>query len=79
MTDGIGVTGFADDSQKIVFLHNPTNGAGRVDLGGIADGMHVSVRTLTPADSPHSPWFDESARMRGRITSPIRPPGWSTT
>lgn len=63
VTDGIGVTGFADDSQKIVFLHNPTNGAGRVDLGGIADGMHVSVRTLTPADSPHSPWFDESTRM----------------
>lgn len=62
VTDGIGVTGFADDSQKIVFLHNPTNGAGRVDLGSIADGMHVSVRTLTPADSPHSPWFDESAR-----------------
>ncbi|WP_156118141.1 calcium-binding protein [Paracoccus sp. PAMC 22219] len=61
-TDGIGVTGFADDSQKIVFLHNPTNGAGRVDIGSIADGMHVSVRTLMPADSPHSPWFDESAR-----------------
>ncbi len=59
-TDGIGVTGFKDDSQQIVFLHNPTGGTGTLDFSEIPDGMHMSMRVLTPADSPHSPWFDES-------------------
>lgn len=61
-SEGIGVTGFEDDSQQIAFFHNATDKAGHVDLGAIPDGMHVSLRHLKPADSPHSPWFDEAAR-----------------
>lgn len=59
-SDRLGVTVFQDDSQKIVFLHNSNEDASVVDLTEIPDGMHVSVRILKPADSPHSPWFDES-------------------
>lgn len=61
-TEGLGVTGFEDDGQQIVFLHNPTAETERVDLAGIPEEMHMSVRILKPADAPHSSWFDESAR-----------------
>lgn len=64
-SDRLGVTAFQDDSQKIVFLHNSNEDASVVDLTEIPDGMHVSVRILKPADSPHSPWFDES---EGKVT-----------
>ncbi|WP_410217373.1 calcium-binding protein, partial [Paracoccus sp. (in: a-proteobacteria)] len=65
-TDGIGVTGFADDSQQIIFLHNATDQSGMIDLAGIPEGMHVSLRYLTPANSPHSSWYDESLREVAR-------------
>jgi len=61
-TDGISVTGFADDSQQVVFLHNATDTSGMIDLQAIPDRLHVSVRYLTPANSPHSTWYDESLR-----------------
>ena len=59
---GFNVTGFEDETQKIVFLHNPTDKVGRIDLSEIADGKHLTTHFLTPADSPETSWYDESSR-----------------
>lgn len=63
-TEGpVSVTGFGEDDQQIVFFHNASeNDQAGVDLSGLPSTMHTSIRVLKPADSPHSPWFDESAR-----------------
>lgn len=58
--NGAGVTGFADVGQRVVFLHNTTGKPMTIGFDDIPPGMHVSARLLTPADSPHSPWYDES-------------------
>lgn len=56
------VTGFEDSTQKIVFLHNPTDKVGKIDLTQITGGKHITTYFLSPADSPETPWYDESSR-----------------
>ena len=61
-SDFLSVTGFEDAKQKIVFLQNPTNESGFMDMTGIPENMHVSLRHLKFSDAKESTWFDESAR-----------------
>lgn len=61
---GVGVTGFKDKTQEVLFFHNGTPGAGTINLDDIPEGMHVSLRILKPANSPHTD-YDESARLPG--------------
>ena len=59
LPDGLGVTGFEEKGQRVVFVSNMTDAAARVGLGGLK-GKHVSVHHMIPADSPVSDWYDES-------------------
>jgi hypothetical protein len=52
LPEGFGVTGFADATQRVTFLHNGTDDPGRVDLGGVPAGNHLAIHHLVPADSP---------------------------
>ncbi|MFG6083377.1 calcium-binding protein [Paracoccus litorisediminis] len=56
----LGVTGFADPTQKVVFFHNDDAKAVTVNLAGLGDDQHVSVFHLVDTDSPHTPIYDES-------------------
>lgn len=54
------VTGFQSDTQRMVFMGNLSDKDGAIRLDDIAPGKHVTIRHLVAADSPHTPWYDES-------------------
>lgn len=54
------VTGFQSDTQRMVFMGNMSGTDGAIRLDDIAPGKHVTIRHLVAADSPHTPWYDES-------------------
>lgn len=59
LSDQLGVTGFQEKGQRVVFISNMTDKAARVGLDAL-QGKHVSVHHMIPADSPVSDWYDES-------------------
>lgn len=60
MNGQFGVTGFRDQGQRVIFLHNQGAGAGTIGLDDLPEGWHVTVHHLTVTDSPHTPWYDEA-------------------
>lgn len=72
--DGLTATGFADDTQRIVFLHNPSKDtAGTVDLSGLPQDQHLSVRILTPRIRPTARGStNRHASCTKRMASPTR-------
>lgn len=61
LSDKLSVTGFSSDSKRVVFIGNVSDRDHVVNLKDIENGSHVSVRHISPADSPHTPWHDESS------------------
>lgn len=55
----LGVTGFEEPGERMVFLSNTTDDTATIDLSGFA-GQAVFVHHIVPADSPKTPWYDES-------------------
>lgn len=60
--DGVRVTGFEGESQRVVFLRNPNPDARDVVFGAAHAGKHVTAYVLTPADNPETRGWDESTQ-----------------
>lgn len=56
----LGITGFEEAGERIVFLSNMSGKDATVDLSAFS-GKAVFAHHIVPADSPESPWHDESA------------------
>lgn len=61
------VSGFSESDQSIIFMFNGGTQVAPVDLVDLDGQEHLTFYELTPANSPHSPWFDESA---SELTAP---------
>ena len=55
------VSGFSESDQSIIFMFNGGTQVAPIDLVDLDGQEHLTFYKLTPANSPHSPWFDESA------------------
>lgn len=60
ITGEVGITGFAAAGERFVFLSNTSGKDAAIDLSGFK-GQAVFAHHIIPADSPESPWHDESA------------------
>ena len=60
--NGLGITGFEDEDQRVVFLRNTADTAKTVTLDASHAGKHVTAYILTPADNPETPGWDESTQ-----------------
>ncbi|WP_237168682.1 calcium-binding protein [Paracoccus shandongensis] len=56
----LGITGFEEAGERVVFLSNMSNKDAMVDLSTLS-GKGVFAHHIVPADSPESSWYDESA------------------
>nr|WP_242690351.1 calcium-binding protein [Paracoccus fontiphilus] len=56
----LGITGFEEAGERIVFLSNMSGKDASVDLSGFS-GKAIFVHHIVPADSPETTWHDESA------------------
>lgn len=57
--DGFGITGFQDETQRVVFLSNTLGAQKTVNIEASMAGKHVAAYIMTPADDPSTTW-DES-------------------
>ncbi|WP_207102774.1 calcium-binding protein [Paracoccus shandongensis] len=55
----VGVTGFEEDGERVVFLSNTSGKDTTIDVSKI-NGQAVFGHHIVPADSPETPWYDES-------------------
>lgn len=74
--EGVTVTGFEDEQQRVVYLHNRTGEAARVNLGEETRAHHLTAYLMMPADDPSTDrdegvvladresWPDSRADMR---------------
>lgn len=60
--DGLGVTGFENDDQRIIFLRNATSGEKSVTLNSAHAGKHVTAYILVPADDPATVGTNEAVQ-----------------
>lgn len=60
-------SGFADETQKVLFFYNQADVDAVVYLSEISGNYHISTYHIIPADSPYSTWYDES------ISTPVKP------
>ncbi|WP_181317734.1 CFI-box-CTERM domain-containing protein [Phaeovulum veldkampii] len=56
----IGITGFQEAGQKIVFLHNNSGETAQIDISSAVIGKHAILHHLISADSPYTGSVDES-------------------
>lgn len=55
----MGITGFEEAGERVVFLSNMSGKDATVDLSAFS-GKAVFAHHIVPADSPESPWYDEA-------------------
>lgn len=60
--DGLGITGFENDDQRIIFLRNATSGEKSVTLNSAHAGKHVTAYILVPADDPATVGTNEAVQ-----------------
>ncbi|WCR02235.1 calcium-binding protein [Paracoccus saliphilus] len=56
----LGITGFEDDNQKVIFLSNMSGKDVNIDFSSLSDSYHISTHHIIAADAPYSTWYDES-------------------
>lgn len=69
--EGVNITGFSDDGQKIVFLYNGNENSTTIDFSDVFEGQHVSTYHIVPADSPLTPNYDESLLTPSSNNGPV--------
>lgn len=61
----VSITGFSDESQRVVFFSNTSGHNANFSFDGISSGQIITAHHIIPADSPVSTWYDESTSGLG--------------
>lgn len=59
----LGITGFEDAGQRVLFLSNMSGKDAVIDFADLVGGKSVIAHHIVAADSPATPWYDESTMI----------------